>query len=114
MSIHPQNDLEVLGNTARDCKAYARTLYYKEKQYEKVKKQLGEEKLMPFDITGDLINCYTKLGQPEAADGVLENYKKELESKALRMGENPKTLVVWRINEIFCSSNSCRKCHLNT
>ena len=84
----------MLGNTARDCKAYARTLYYKEKRWEKIRKECEEEdRLMPFDITGDLINCYTKLGQPEAADGVLENYKEELEAKAQKLGENQKKFV---------------------
>ena len=94
----------MLGNTARDCKAYARTLYYKEKQWEKLKEEYEKDnKLMPFDITGDLINCYTKLAQPEAADGVLENYKKELEARAQKLGENQKKFVLkLSVNRKFC------------
>nr|CAB3264065.1 serine/threonine-protein kinase mTOR-like [Phallusia mammillata] len=57
------NGIALLGETASRCRAYAKALHYKELEFHK----------NPTDqVIGDLININSKLGQPEAANGVLQ------------------------------------------
>ncbi|CAK8674525.1 unnamed protein product [Clavelina lepadiformis] len=64
------NGVALLGETAARCRAFAKALHYKELEFHK--KSTDE-------VIGDLININSKLGQPEAADGVLEYHINNIE-----------------------------------
>ena len=55
-------DSGTLGKVANKCNAYAKALYYREQEFE----------ISPESTINNLIQLYSALGQPEAANGLLQ------------------------------------------
>lgn len=65
---NPLFDVEVLGERALKCRAYAKALHYKEKEFSLKKEAMGT---VGADVLGSLITINNKLQQTQAAYGVL-------------------------------------------
>ncbi|XP_039269325.2 serine/threonine-protein kinase mTOR-like [Styela clava] len=69
LPLRDDNGIKLLGETATKCRAFAKALHYKELEFHK---DPGTAAI------GDLININSKLGQADAADGVLLYHEKNV------------------------------------
>ncbi|XP_017494320.1 PREDICTED: serine/threonine-protein kinase mTOR-like, partial [Rhagoletis zephyria] len=81
---NPLFDAEVLGERALKCRAYAKALHYKEKEFS-LKKESGTP--VGPDVLGSLITINNKLQQAQAAYGVLTYAMRSYEAGQLQLKE---------------------------
>jgi serine/threonine-protein kinase mTOR len=102
-------DIKILADVAQKCHAYAKALHYKELEFQNSQaKSPGygrpeEARSHPTDIVESLISINKKLGQPEAARGILKYAQKQLgssivvkESWLAKLGNWSEALALYR------------------